>query len=550
MPPVGSWLDDLWQRWTATDRGRQRTEWVVVGFITLIAALVRFVRLGEPGRIIFDEVYYVLDGWTLANLGYESEWPENQVQLWESGQHDAYTGSPSYVVHPPLGKYLIGWGIQLFGPENVYAWRMAVAIFGTLAIPLCYLVGKRLFRSIPMAAIPAGFLALDGHAIVTSRVSILDIMVMFFALLGFYFILIDRDRQREQILAWARQWRINEHAKDPSVPLGSTPSPWRFTINRPQQRPTGPDWGPVLWNRPWLLAAAAALGCCIAVKWSGLYFLAFFCLFTIGVDAATRKQAGVNLWLSGAVLKQGPVSFILTVPIAAAIYLLSYAGWFITGKGYNGIVATGAWDGSGSFGEWLRLTREHFFSYQTQIYEFHSRLSAGHDYNSSPWEWPFLLRPTAFSYYDIEPGTSPDCPTYHCVEAVTSLSNPLIFWLGTISIMFLIMLMFVKPAWQYAAILVGYFAGYLPWLLTGRTSVYHFYVIAWLPFMLLASAYAIQTIAGKPTDDRRMRTRNINIVVGFMAAVVVVSAFFYPIWTGMRMPEWVFNLHHWLPGWK
>lgn len=549
-PPKGSWFDDLWLRWTATDRDRRRTEWLIVGIITLIAALVRFVRLGQPDKIVFDEVYYVLDAWTLTNLGYESTWPDNRGELWESGQHHAYTGDPSYVVHPPLGKYLIGWGIHVFGADHVFAWRFAVAVFGTLAVPLLYLVGRRLFRSIPMAAIPAAFLAIDGHAIVSSRVAILDIFVMFFALLGFYFILLDRDTQRGQILAWVQRWREREHELDPSVPVTPTPTPWSTTINRPLHRPTGPDWGPALWRRPWLIAAAVALGCCIAVKWSGLYFLAFFCLFTVGLDAATRKQAGVTQWLSGAVLKQGPVSFLLTVPVAGLVYLLSYAGWFITGKGFNGIVATGAWDGTGSAGEWLKLSWEHFVSYQTQVYEFHSRLSAGHTYNSSPWEWPFLLRPTAFSYEYIEPGEIPECPDFRCVEAVTSLSNPFIFWLGTISIMFLIMLMFVKPTWQYAAILVGYFAGYLPWLLTPRTSVYHFYVIAWLPFMLLASAYALQTIAGRATDDRRKRTVNINLVVGFLVIVVALSAFFYPIWTGVRMPEWMFELRHWLRGWK
>ncbi|MFD2674322.1 dolichyl-phosphate-mannose--protein mannosyltransferase [Gulosibacter bifidus] len=549
-PPTGSWADDLWQRWNATDQGRRRTEWIIVGVITLIAALVRFIRLGEPGRIVFDEVYYVMDGWTLSNLGYEAEWPEEQGKLWEAGNHDAYRQDPSYVVHPPLGKYLIGWGIHIFGAENVFAWRAAVAIFGTLAVPLLYLVGRQLFRTVAMAAIPAAFLAIDGHAIVVSRVSILDVFVMFFALLGFYFILRDRDTQRTQILEWVRQWRIREHAKDPSVPLENTPSKWSFTVNAPKERPTGPDWGPVLWRRPWLIAAAAALACCIAVKWSGLYFLAFFCLFTIALDAATRKEAGITQWLSGAVLKQGPVSFLLTIPLTGILYLLSYAGWFITGKGYNGIVATGVWDGNGSLWDWLKLSWEHFMSYQTQILEFHSRLSAGHPYNSSPWEWPFLLRPTAFSYNYIEAGTAPECMDVRCVEAVTSISNPIIFWLGTISIMFLLMLMFVKPTWQYAAILVGYFAGYLPWLLTGRTSVYHFYVIAWLPFMLLASAYAIQTVLGKPTDDRRDRTRMINIVAGFFVVVILVSAFFYPTWTGMRIPEPYFELTHWLKGWK
>lgn len=548
-PPVGSWADDLWAKWTATPQARRRTEWLLVGIITLVAVLVRFVRLDQPHGIVFDEIYYVPDGWTITNNGYESEWPENKDELWASGNYDSYLDQAEYVVHPPLGKYLIGIFMHLFGPEHVWAWRFGVALFGAASIPLLYLVGKKLFGSIAMGAIPAAMLAIDGHAIAMSRTAILDIFVMFFVLLGFLFLLYDREDQQRQLTSWVAAWRRREHARDASVPLEGTPSKWTSTMNPPAQRPTGPDWGPVLWRRPWFLAMVVALALATTVKWSGLYYLAFYCLLTIALDAYNRKQAGITLWLSAAVLKQGPVSFLLAIPLTVVIYLVSYAGWFITGKGYNGIVDTGAWNG-GNFFDWLTLSMSHFIDYQRQVYEFHSRLAAGHSYNSAPYEWPFLLRPTAFQYTYIDPATDPSCHATQCVQAVTSLSNPLLYWLGTIAVVFLIMMLFVKPRWPYVAILVSYAAGYLPWLLTGRTSVYHFYVIVWLPFMFLAAALALQTLAGDAKDPRKQRTLAVNLITGFFVLALLVSAFFFPVWTGIQIPDWYFNLTHWLPGWR
>jgi dolichyl-phosphate-mannose--protein O-mannosyl transferase len=529
--------------------------------VTLVAVLVRFVRLGQPDRIVFDEIYYVPDGWTITNNGYESEWPENKDELWASGQQGAYLDQAEYVVHPPLGKYLIGIFMHLFGAEHVWAWRFGVALFGAAAVPLLYFVGKKLFGSIALGAIAAGMLAIDGHAIAMSRTGILDIFVMFFVLLGFLFLLYDRDDQNRKLSAWVADWRRREHAIDPSVPLTSTPSRWRTTIHPPKSRPTGPDWGPVLCRRPWFVAMAFSLALATSVKWSGLYYLALFCVLSIGLDAYARKREGITLWLSAAVLKQGPASFLLAIPLTLVTYVVSYGGWFLTGRGYNGIVESGVWqDGrffdestatwrDGSLFDWLRLSFSHFVDYQQQVYEFHSRLAAGHSYNSAPYEWPFLLRPTAFQYTYIDPADDPSCHANQCVEAVTSLSNPLLYWLGTIAIVFLIMMLFVKPRWPYVAILVSYAAGYLPWLLTGRTSVYHFYVIVWLPFMFLAAALALQTVAGDADDPRKQRTLAVNLVTGFFVLAILVSIFFYPVWTGLQIPDWYFNLTHWLPGW-
>src|SRR4029453_5456287 len=87
-----------------------------------------------------------------------------------------------------------------------------------------------------------------------------------------------------------------------------------------------PHYGPAIWSRPWVVAAGVAFGAACAVKWSGVWFLAAFGIFLIVVDALARRRAGVPFWLTGAVLKQGPATFLLLVPVAAAVYLASWTG--------------------------------------------------------------------------------------------------------------------------------------------------------------------------------------------------------------------------------
>src|SRR5690606_31306031 len=93
--------------------------------------------------------------------------------------------------------------------------------------------------------------------------------------------------------------------------------------------------GPVLWSRPWLVAAGVSLGAASAVKWSGLYALAVFGLYVVITDALARRRAGIPLWPSDAVLRQGPVSFLLMVGPAMLTYLVSWSGWLVTSGGYD-----------------------------------------------------------------------------------------------------------------------------------------------------------------------------------------------------------------------
>ncbi len=145
---------------------RISTRWIL-GLILSLAALLRFWNLGTPAKLVFDEVYYV-DG----------------ARDYLSGGVEVANGSAEFVVHPPLGKWLIALGIAIFG-DNSSGWRIASALIGTLSILLIYLVARKLFDSEYLGLIAAGLMTIDGLHLVMSRTALLDIFLMFFLLAAF-----------------------------------------------------------------------------------------------------------------------------------------------------------------------------------------------------------------------------------------------------------------------------------------------------------------------------------------------------------------------------
>jgi len=76
-------------------------------------------------------------------------------------------------VDPPLGKWIIGLGSQIFG-YNAFGWRIMPAVFGTLAILLLVRVTRRMFRSTILGCAAGLLMTLDGMEFVLSRTVLLD----------------------------------------------------------------------------------------------------------------------------------------------------------------------------------------------------------------------------------------------------------------------------------------------------------------------------------------------------------------------------------------
>lgn len=139
--------------------------------ITLFGALTRFINLGRPNELVFDEVYYV-DG--------ARDYLAHGVELDK--------GAAEFVVHPPVGKWLIALGIKVFG-DNPFGWRFSAALIGTISILLMFFIARNLFNSYFISISTTALMALDGLHLVMSRTALLDIFLSFFVLLAFYLFL-------------------------------------------------------------------------------------------------------------------------------------------------------------------------------------------------------------------------------------------------------------------------------------------------------------------------------------------------------------------------
>ncbi|HEX2248147.1 MAG TPA: glycosyltransferase family 39 protein, partial [Arthrobacter sp.] len=145
--------------------------WLVPVLAAAIGALLRFYRLGEPGSLVFDETYYVKDAYSYLQSGYEREWPEDANDSFNAGNPDILLDSPEYVVHPPVGKWMIAFGMWLFGSDNAFGWRFGAALAGTLSILMIALIAQKLFKSPVLGGVAGLLTAVDGHHLVHSRTS-------------------------------------------------------------------------------------------------------------------------------------------------------------------------------------------------------------------------------------------------------------------------------------------------------------------------------------------------------------------------------------------
>ncbi|QNN64014.1 phospholipid carrier-dependent glycosyltransferase [Leucobacter denitrificans] len=503
-----------------------------------IASLARFWALAQPGSLVFDELYYVRDAISQLAYGYPTNWPDDDTRMGAT-----FLSSPDFAVHPPLGKWLIGLGVLLFGEHSAWGWRFAVAAFGVATVGVTMRLAWLMSRNTFITLIAGLVLAVDGVHITLTRVSLLDGFLTFFVVLGALFV-----------------WRDHVWVVD------------RTTPSHPE----------VLWWRPWLFAAAVAFGCAASVKWSGLYPLAAFLLLITARDVAYRLRSArthgasqVRAW--GRALLQAAVAGLIALPTTLAMYIASWSGWIVTAGGW----------GRGS-GSWI----SELWAYHVDIFAWHSTLSAPHPYRADPLTWPLALRPTGMYEATVGDGYT---------AAISSIPNPVVIIGGVVALIVLAWWIarrsFPDRVWRVftpgtlvftsAFVLTGYLSGWIPWILTfSRPAVFQFYAVVLTPFAAIAIALVIgewcrllprarggrdanligesgeSGLNGEPgevaSEDASGSTvgPDAEVLLGrrlaaalFIAAALILAVLFFPVWSGEPIPNWFWHWHHWLPGW-
>ena len=436
-------------------RDRLRDHLTALG-LGLAALFLRVWHLGSPKGFVFDEVYYAQNANSLLHHG---------VEL------DPKTAAAQFIVHPPVGKWMIALGIKAFGYHE-FGWRIAAALAGSLSIVMIFYIAKRLFNNYYLALCAGILMSADGLHLVMSRTALLDIFLMCFTLMGFFFLL------------------RNQH-----------------------------------------FAAGISLGLAAATKWSGLYYLIAYLLFTLYVDYRRNKALEVESPLKLLLREKFWRRVLQYVVIPIFVYILSWIGWFFNSSGYDRNWANSQRHG---FFNFIPGPLRSLWHYHAEMWNFHTTLTTSHPYSANPWGWLIMARPTSF-YYQAPHG----CGASACAQEVLALGTPLLWWSAVAAIAVTFGYWISRREWQSGLLLLSLAAGYLPWFNWQKRTIFNFYTIAFEPFIVLIVVFALSKLLEPDSSGAVSKFRR-YASYGFLALVVLNFLYFLPLFLGS-----IITYHHW-----
>jgi len=499
--------------------------WIGPLLITAFAAFTRFNRLSVPHAVVFDETYYAKDAWSILLHGVEWQYTKNADSLIIAG-HTASsqlflscsgTGCGEYVVQPPVGKLLIAVGEWIYGLTPL-GWRVAPALFGTLAVLVMCRVARRFTRSTLLGCVAGLLLSLDGLEFVLSRTGILDIFLMFFVLAAFGALLVDRDASRARLAS--------------------------AIVLQP-----GDEAGPQLGIRKWRVAAGVLIGlACASKQYAAWYVLAFIGL-CIAWDLGARKAAGLRGYVRGALVRDGKWLPVTLIVIPVVTYTATWTGWLVTNTGYDRDYAQQHGVTTPVISALYSL-----FEYHKEMVQFATGLSVRHPYESQPWDWFVISRPVAFYYacFTNAAGTQA-CPAKYSgpmySSEVLAIGNPAIWWVSIPVILFCLGWWFTRRDWRAGVAVLGVAAGWATWLPFVSRTKFYYYALEFEPFLILCIVLCLGLILGPVAASLRRRALGASVVGAYVLAVLILFWYFYPILSAKVIPYSSWLSHMWYTGW-
>jgi dolichyl-phosphate-mannose--protein O-mannosyl transferase len=439
------------------------------------------------------------------------------------------------IVHPEVGKWLIGLGEHFFGLDP-FGWRVASAVVGSLMVAVMVRLARRLTGSTVLGCVAGLLLCFDGLELVLSRLALLDIFQAFFMLCAVACLVADRDWGRLRLAG-----------------LVGTRSE------------LGPDdWGPVrglLW-RPWRLAAGVMFGLSCGTKWSTVYVVVALGVLVWMWDAGARRSIGVRWAAARAAVADGLPAFGYLVLVALVVYVATWTGWLLHAHAYETTLSDTqygpSWGsytkheahGLGAFFQSLRS----LWHYHHDVYVFHTKFlnDATHVYQSKPQGWLLLNRPVGVQAdLGIKPGqqgcTAPADST--CLRQELLLGTPALWWGGVLALCYAVYAWVARRDWRFGLAVVGVLSTWLPWLRYDARPIFSYYAIMILPFTVLAVTLCLGRLMGGEDASYRRRTWGTAVAGAFVVLVVLNFAWFWPIYVGdlITTPDWLQRI--WFKRW-
>ncbi len=467
-----------------------RLAWLLTAVLGLATLISRLVGLSYPSDLLFDEAYYPPEARELLIWGYE------------------YNRGYSFIVHPPLGKWLIAAGEAVFGYDSL-GWRLPSAIAGTITVVVLVRLTRRLTGSTLLGLIAGLLLALDGFAFTLSRIGLLDVFLQVFVIAAVACLVLDRDSVRRRVRADVD--RVRAHG---------------FRL------------GP----RGWRLAAGLLFGCACAVKWSGIWFLAFFAVLSLFWDRAAWREAGVPrpTWTTIRRGLPGALWALAVVPVLT--YVASFTGWLLgeTSQGRHW-----AQQNPETAFPWIPGALRSLWHEHAQWLTFHNGLSTPHPWESGPWTWLVNGRPILL----WNPQGLTDESGGQVVRYMLMVGTPTLWFLFAPALLWLVWRVIARRDPAAITVAVAIAAGWGTWLVPTERTMFAFYMAPVLPFFVLAVTLLLQDVLGRPGQDPWRRQVGLGAVSLYLALVATTFAFFYPVFVGRPLSHADWLLRMWFPSW-
>ena len=176
------------------------------------------------------------------------------------------------------------------------------------------------------------------------------------------------------------------------------------------------------------------------------------------------------------------------------------------------------------------LHKEHtiqtFIEVQKQMWWYHTNLKATHGY-SSPWyTWPFLIRPVwQYTSGQVD----------NMIANIYAMGNPIVFWSGLMAVVVSAVHAFKERNRRLGIVIFAYLAFFVPWAASPRIMFMYHYLPS-IPFLAIATGYILRRFP--------------KAIVYFLVPSVLLFIYFYPHWTGIKVPTFLDNSYYWLDSWR
>ena len=441
-----------------------RNNWQIL-FILLMGALLRFYNLGVIPGPVFDEVFY----------------PEFALSYLK--------GEAFFSVHPPLGSYILAFGIYIYDllpwlegidfsaakvdSINPLSFRWIGALSGVILIYVGYKLAMEMLDQRLFALLVALFLALDGSLLVDSRLGVINIYLSLFGFMAILFFV--------------------RGCKDFNV--GS------------------------------FIISSLLLGAVISVKWNGLGFWLTLVLFSLLIFLLNRWQIHNDKY-------KYPKTTSLLIYFFSPFFI--YLAFWLPELFHN---------------EYL-LMDKHF---QMFSYHFENADQKAHPYSSPWYTWPLMIRPigyffdsktligedgSIFELYSAMHLFPNPALSFLSFVAVIILTFK---WIEAIARPFST-IQFSKETYSMSLILLGYYANFLPWAVASRsTFIYHYQPAA--VFSFFALAFLLYKLFNKN------RLENSVLYFSVLSLVIISAIYWLPFHLGIEITSESFNSRMWFDSW-